>query len=66
MKKSDVLDYFGGVSKTAKALGITKSAVSVWREVIPYGRAFQIQLMTKGKLKANPKDSGAKSEGVKF
>lgn len=63
MKKSDVLDYFGGVSKAAKALGITKSAVSVWREDIPYGRAFQIQLMTRGKLKANPKDSGSKSEG---
>lgn len=51
MKKLDVIAYFGGVTKTAKALGISKSAVSLWGEEIPYGRAYQIQLLTKGKLK---------------
>ncbi|GKQ95992.1 MULTISPECIES: Cro/CI family transcriptional regulator [Aeromonas] len=51
MKKLDVIAYFGGVTKTAKALGISKSAVSLWGEEIPYGRACQIQLLTKGKLK---------------
>ncbi|WP_368203172.1 DNA-binding transcriptional regulator DicC [Aeromonas rivipollensis] len=51
MKKLDVIAYFGGVTKTAKALGISKSAVSLWGEDIPYGRACQIQLLTKGKLK---------------
>ncbi|WP_434430433.1 Cro/CI family transcriptional regulator [Aeromonas veronii] len=30
MKKLDVIAYFGGVTKTAKALGISKSAVSLW------------------------------------
>ncbi|WP_049832161.1 Cro/CI family transcriptional regulator [Aeromonas media] len=52
MKKLDVIAYFGGVTKTAKALGISKSAVSLWGEEIPYGRACQVQLLTKGKLKA--------------
>ena len=51
MKKLDVIAYLGGVTKTAKALGISKSAVSLWGEDIPYGRACQIQLLTKGKLK---------------
>ena len=51
MKKLDVIAYFGGVTKTAKALGISKSAVSLWGEEIPYGRACQVQLLTKGKLK---------------
>ena len=51
MKKLDVIAYFGGVTKTAKALGISKSAVSLWGEDIPYGRACQVQLLTKGKLK---------------
>lgn len=54
MKKSDVLSYFGGVDKTAKALGITHVAVSKWGETIPQGRAYQIEVMTGGKLKADP------------
>ena len=51
MKKSDVIAHFGGVVKTAKALGMNKSSVSLWGEEIPKGRAYQIELMTEGKLK---------------
>lgn len=51
MKKSDVIAHFGGVIKTAEALGIKKSSVSQWGEEIPEGRAYQIQVMTGGKLK---------------
>lgn len=54
MKKSDVLSYFGSVDKTAKALGITHVAVSRWGETIPQGRAYQIEVLTGGKLKAEP------------
>jgi DNA-binding transcriptional regulator YdaS (Cro superfamily) len=54
VKKSDVLSYFGGVDKTAKALGITHVAVSRWGETIPQGRAYQIEVLTGGKLKADP------------
>lgn len=55
MQKSDVINHFGGVIKTAKALGMSKQAVSAWNDNIPQGRAYQIQLLTKGKLKAVPK-----------
>lgn len=54
MKKSDVLSYFGGVDKAAKALGITHVAVSKWGETIPQGRAYQIEVLTGGQLKADP------------
>lgn len=54
MQKSDVINHFGGVIKTAKALGMSKQAVSAWNDNIPQGRAYQIQLLTKGKLKAAP------------
>lgn len=53
MKKQVVLNYFGGVTKTAQALGVSKSAVSLWSDDIPEGRAFQIELLTKGKLRAH-------------
>lgn len=53
MKKSDVIAHFGGVTATAKALGIKKSSVSQWGEEIPKGRAYEVQVMTEGKLMVN-------------
>ncbi|HDO1322722.1 Cro/CI family transcriptional regulator [Aeromonas hydrophila] len=54
MRKQDVISYFGGVTKTAIALGINKATVSCWGETIPKGRAYQIEVLTSGKLKAEP------------
>jgi DNA-binding transcriptional regulator YdaS (Cro superfamily) len=48
----DVLTHFGGTVKLADALGIKHQAISQWRGGIPVGRAFQIQVLTKGKIKA--------------
>ncbi len=53
MNKSDVLSYFGGVAATAKALGISHVAVSKWGYTIPQGRAYQIEVLTGGALKAD-------------
>ncbi|MDM5132882.1 Cro/CI family transcriptional regulator [Aeromonas piscicola] len=53
MTKKDVLAHFGGPSATAKRLGITAQAVSRWPDVIPPGRAYQIEVLTGGKLKAD-------------
>lgn len=52
MTKTDAIQYFGGVVKTAKALGISHVSVSKWPESIPIGRQYQIQILTNGKLKA--------------
>jgi transcriptional repressor of cell division inhibition gene dicB len=52
MQKSSVLEHFGTVTATAKALGISHVAVSKWDEIIPQGRAYQIEVLTGGKLKA--------------
>ncbi|GKQ73934.1 hypothetical protein KAM447_04420 [Aeromonas caviae] len=54
MNKSDVLSYFGGTAATAKALGISHVAVSKWGDTIPQGRAYQIEVVTGGALKADP------------
>lgn len=54
MKKQDALDHFGGVVGLAKALGCKPQAISQWGETIPKGRAYQIEVLTGGKLKADP------------
>jgi len=51
MRKQDVIKYFGGVCKTAAVLGIKHSSVSGWTDVIPEGRAYQIEKITNRKLK---------------
>ncbi|HIF60867.1 MAG TPA: Cro/Cl family transcriptional regulator [Rhodospirillales bacterium] len=51
MLKSDALRHFGNQVKLAAALEITRSAVSQWGENVPQGRAYQLQLITGGKLR---------------
>lgn len=51
MKKSEVLGYFGGVVKTAAALGTSKTTVSMWGEEVPWKWALLIQAVTAGALK---------------
>ena len=55
MRKSDVIAHFGGTqTKVAEALGITKSAVSQWPDVIPEGMAYKLQVITAGMLRVDP------------
>lgn len=56
MKTSDVLLHFGNKSKVSKALGITKSAISQWGDVVPKLRAYEIEIVTKGELKASKEE----------
>ncbi|WP_275349960.1 Cro/CI family transcriptional regulator [Klebsiella pneumoniae] len=51
MLKNQVVEYYGGISKTAIALGVTHSAVCQWGNVIPQKQAFVIERITNGKLK---------------
>lgn len=47
-----VIDHFGGIANTARALGITYQAVQQWVKAgqIPKGRQWEIQGITKGQL----------------
>ena len=54
MKKQEVLDYFGGVIATAKALGISQPSVSNWGEDLPELRQLELEQLTGGTLKAGP------------
>ncbi|MBQ4781942.1 hypothetical protein F9U38_15605 [Pectobacterium versatile] len=54
MLKSEVTNHFGGVVKTAEALGIKHPAVCRWGDVVPEKQAMRIERITSGKLKYNP------------
>ena len=53
MRKADVIAYFGTQTATAKALGVTKSAVNQWEEdrPIPLKRAIRARTASRGDLK---------------
>jgi len=54
MLKKAAVDHFGSQSALARALGITKGAVHLWGKVIPEGRAYQIESVTKRALRVDP------------
>lgn len=54
MKKNEAIKHYGGVVQLAAALGIKPQSVSQWGDTIPQGRAYLIELLTGGQLKANP------------
>jgi DNA-binding transcriptional regulator YdaS (Cro superfamily) len=53
MKKKIAVDHFKGKSNLAKALGISPASVSQWPDDVPELRAYQIERLTNGKLKAD-------------
>ncbi len=59
MKTQEVAEFFGGKKKLADALGVSPSAVSMWGETVPASRQYQIQVITKGRFKAEPAKSAA-------
>ncbi|WP_140921166.1 Cro/CI family transcriptional regulator [Limnobaculum xujianqingii] len=62
MLKQDVLDYFESTNGVARAIGKSKSTVSLWGNVIPWQYALLIEKLTNGALKYDvsfyPEQSG--------
>ncbi|ABI71500.1 MULTISPECIES: Cro/CI family transcriptional regulator [Shewanella] len=55
MKTADVIAHFGGQGRLAKVLDVSQPAISKWGDTVPLLRAYQIQVITNGKLKVgNP------------
>jgi hypothetical protein len=51
MKKNDVLEHFGSAAKTARAMRISRTAVSLWPDILSDNVAFKVELVTNGALK---------------
>ncbi|MCO2058735.1 Cro/Cl family transcriptional regulator [Pseudomonas aeruginosa] len=55
MNMNEAIQHFGSKKKLAEALGIRPSAVTQWGDSIPVGRQYQLQVISKNKLKAEQK-----------
>ena len=55
MKASEVIEYFGSQTEAAKAIEVSIPSVWAWvaNDSVPMLRQYQIEIMTKGKLKAD-------------
>lgn len=54
MLRKDVIAHFGSATEVVKQLtNLTDGAVSQWEEIIPMGRAYEIESITGGKLQVD-------------
>jgi len=49
----EVVQHFGGITALARRLGCTSQAISQWKNEIPEPRAFQIEVLSGGRFKAD-------------
>lgn len=54
MFKQDLVAHFGTATAAAKALGVSKSTVSLWKDVVPWQYALLAEKATDGALKYDP------------
>lgn len=55
MRKSDVLAHWNGNgAAVARAVGVTRSAVQQWPDIIPEAMAWRVQAATNGELAVDP------------
>ena len=55
MTYQEVLEYFhDDVAEMAKQLNCERQAIYMWHGQVPKNRQLQIELITKGRLKADP------------
>jgi DNA-binding transcriptional regulator YdaS (Cro superfamily) len=52
MKTTDAVHYFGGATALSRALGIRREAIYQWGEDVPVRRAYELERITGGRLKA--------------
>lgn len=55
MTLSEAVSHFGSLAKMARSLGVSTAATARWsnNDRVPMLRQYQIEKLTKGKLKAD-------------
>ncbi|MDP9705523.1 MULTISPECIES: Cro/CI family transcriptional regulator [Rahnella] len=54
MFKQDLVAHFGTATAAAKALGVSKSTVSLWKDIVPWQYALLAEKATNGAIKYDP------------
>jgi DNA-binding transcriptional regulator YdaS (Cro superfamily) len=52
MTKQQAIDHYGSAANLARALGISRGAVTNWGDKIPPSRQWEIEVLTEGALRA--------------
>ena len=52
MKTKNAIDHFGDVKTLASLLKVTPQAIYQWGEDVPEGRDFQLEVLSRGVLRA--------------
>lgn len=60
MKMKDAVSFYGSKRALALALGVSKSAITLWGDQIPPLRSCQLEKLTNGQLKADKEDAHPK------
>ncbi len=58
MRTYDAVRFFGGPTALARALGIEPPSIYSWGKTVPPLRQLQLELLTRGKLKADARARG--------
>ena len=54
MTRKDIIKYFGTQAEAARRLGVAPQTILEWEFVgVPDGRQYQVELATKGRLRAS-------------
>ena len=52
MRTKAAIKKFGSAANLARALGISRQSIHDWGDEVPQGRAYQLEVLTNGELKA--------------
>jgi DNA invertase Pin-like site-specific DNA recombinase len=54
MNLEETIKYYGSIKNLADAIGVSRQTIYLWKakDAIPYARQAQIEIETRGKLKA--------------
>lgn len=57
MRTKDAIRHYGGIKQLAEALGIWPHNISRWGEEVPKARAYELEVKTGGKLRAEDENT---------
>lgn len=56
MTTKEAIDHYGSIKKLADSLGIWPHVIYRWGDTPPRARQYELEVRTKGALKAEPND----------